>query len=81
MRQGPADYTSPGDRPQTFEISWTLIEENEVVEPNPQGNNTNQTTVTKDSSSSDNTILILGGIVGVAVIGLAVFILTANEKQ
>ena len=75
MRQGPADYTSPGDRPQTFEISWTLIEENEVVEPNPQGNNTNQTTVTKDSSSSDNTILILGGIVGVAVIGLAVFIL------
>ena len=52
-----------------------MIEENEVVEPNPQGNNTNQTTVTKDSSSSDNTILILGGIVGVAVIGLAVFIL------
>ena len=75
LRQGPADYTTPGDRPQTFEITWTLIEENEVVEPTPQGNNTNQTTVTEDSSSSDNTMLILGGIVGVAVIGLAVFIL------
>ena len=74
LRQGPADYTSPGDKPQTFEIQWTLIEEDEVVEPNPQDNNTNQTRVTKDSSSSDNTMLILGGIGGLAVIGLAVFI-------
>ena len=74
LRQGPADYTSPADKPQTFEIQWTLIEEDEVVEPNPQDNNTNQTTDTKDSSSSDNTMLILGGIGGLAVIGLAVFI-------
>lgn len=75
LRQGPADYTSPGDKPLTFEIQWTLIGENVVVEPNPQENNTNQTTDTKDSSSSDNTVLILGGVGGVAVIGLAVFIL------
>ena len=75
LRQGPADYTSPGDKPLTFEIQWTLIGENVVVEPNPQENNTNQTTDTKDSSSSDNTVLILGGVAGVAVIGLAVFIL------
>ncbi len=74
LRQGPADYTSPGDKPQTFEIQWTLIEETVVVDPNPQENNTNQTTDTKDSSSSDNTMLILGGIGGLAVIGLAVFI-------
>ena len=74
LRQGPADYTSPGDKPQTFEIQWTLIEEDEVVEPNPQDNNTNQTTDTKDSSSSDNTMLILGGVGGLAVIGLAVII-------
>ena len=74
LRQGPADYTSPGDKPQTFEIQWNLIEEDEVVEPNPQDNNTNQTTDTQDSSSSDNTMLILGGIGGLAVIGLAVFI-------
>ena len=75
LRQGPADYTSPGDKPLTFEIQWTLIGENVVVEPNPQENNTNQTTDTKDSSSSDNTVLILGGVGGVAVIGLGVFIL------
>ena len=75
LRQGPAEYTSPGDKPLTFEIQWTLIGENVVVEPNPQENNTNQTTDTKDSSSSDNTVLILGGVGGVAVIGLGVFIL------
>lgn len=75
LRQGPADYTSPGDKPLTFEIQWTLIGENVVVEPNPQENNTNQTTDTKESSSSDNTVLILGGVGGVAVIGLGVFIL------
>ncbi len=74
LRQGPANYTSPGDRPQTIEIQWTLIEETIVVEPNPQQNNTNQTVDTNDSSSSDNTMLILGGVVGLAVIGLVVFI-------
>ena len=74
LRQGPADYTSPGDKSLTFEIQWTLIEENVVVEPTPQENNTNQTTNTKESSSSDNTMLILGGVGGLAVIGLAVFI-------
>ena len=74
LRQGPANYTSPGDKSLTFEIQWTLIEESVVVEPIPQDNNTNQTSNTKDSSSSDNTMLILGGVGGVAVIGLAVFI-------
>ena len=75
LRQGPADYTSPGDKPQTYEIQWTLIEEDDVVEPSPQDNNTNQKTDTKDSSSSsDNTMFILGGVGGLALIGLAVFI-------
>ena len=75
LRQGPTDYTSPADVPQTFEIQWSLIEEDVVVEPNPQENNTNKTTNTKDTSSSDNTMLILGGIAGLAVIGLVVVII------
>jgi len=75
LRQGPTDYTSPADVPQIFEIQWTLIEEDVVVDPNPQENNTNKTTNTKDTSSSDNTMLILGGIAGLAVIGLVVVII------
>ena len=75
LRQGPTNYTSPADVPQTFEIQWSLIEEDVVVEPNPQDNNSNKTTNTKDTSSSDNTMLILGGIGGVAVIGLVVVII------
>ena len=74
LRQGPTNYTSVGDKPQTFEITWNLIEEEITIDPNPEENNTNQTTNTKDESSSDNTMLILGGVGGVAVIGLAVFI-------
>ena len=75
LRQGPSDYTSPGDKPLTFDIQWTLKGEDPVVTPPTDENNTNQTKTTTDDSSSGNTMLIAGGVIGVAVIGLAVFII------
>ena len=74
LRQGPSDYTSPGDKPLTFDIQWTLKGEDPVVTPPTDDNNTNQTKTTTDDSSSGNTMLIAGGVIGVAVIGLAIFI-------
>ena len=74
LRQGPTDYTSPGDKPLTFDISWTLKGEDPVVTPPTEDNNTNQTKTTTDDSSSGNTMLIVGGIIGVAVLGLVIFI-------
>jgi len=74
LRQGPSEYTSPGDKPLTFEIQWTLKGEDPVVAPPSGDNNTNQTTSAPDDSSSGNTMLITGGIIGVAVLGLVIFI-------
>ena len=74
LRQGPTDYSSPADRPLTFDIQWTLITEDPVIEPEPSDNNTNQTTNNPDDTSSENTMLILGGVGGLALIGLVVFI-------
>ena len=74
LRQGPSEYTSPGDKPLTFEIQWTLKGEDPVVAPPSEDNNTNQTTSAPDDSSSGNTMLITGGIIGVAVLGLVIFI-------
>ena len=74
LRQGPSQYTSPGDKPLTFEIQWTLKGEDPVVVPPSEDNNTNQTASAPDDSSSGNTMLIVGGIIGVAVLGLVVFI-------
>jgi len=74
LRQGPSEYTSPGDKPLTFEIQWTLKGEDPVVSPPSEDNNTNQTTSSPDDTSSGNTMLMVGGIIGVAVLGLVVFI-------
>jgi len=74
LRQGPSEYTSPGDKPLTFEIQWTLKGEDPVVAPPSGDSNTNQTTSAPDDSSSGNTMLITGGIIGVAVLGLVIFI-------
>ena len=74
LRQGPSEYTSPGDKPLTFEIQWTLKGEDPVVAPPSEDNNTNQTTSSPDDTSSGNTMLMVGGIIGVAVLGLVVFI-------
>ena len=74
LRQGPSQYTSPGDKPLTFEIQWTLKGEDPVVVPPSEDNNTNQTASAPDDSSSGDTMLIVGGIIGVAVLGLVVFI-------
>ena len=74
LRQGPADYSSPADRSLTFDIQWTLITEDPVIEPEPSDNNTNQTNNNPDDASSGNTMLILGGVGGLALIGLVVFI-------
>ena len=74
LRQGPSDYTSPGDKPLTFDIQWTLKEDDPVVTPPTGDNNTNQTKIATEDSSSGNTMLIAGGVIGVAVIGLVVFI-------
>ena len=74
LRQGPTNYTNPGDRPQTFEISWNLVEEEPIDVPDNNENNTNQTTTTNEDTSSDNTMLIVGGVGGVALLGLVIFI-------
>ena len=74
LRQGPTDYTSPGDKPLTFDIQWTLIGEDPVIEPEPSDNNTNQTSNPSDESSSGNTMLIVGSAGGLALVGLVIFI-------
>ena len=74
LRQGPSDYTSPGETPLTFDVQWTLKEDDPVVNPPTGDNNTNQTKIATEDSSSGNTMLIAGGVIGVAVIGLVVFI-------
>jgi len=74
LRQGPTDYTSPGDKPLTFDIQWTLIGEDLVIEPEPSDNNTNQTSNPNDESSSGNTMLIVGSVGGLALVGLVIFI-------
>jgi len=74
LRQGPTDYTSPGDKPLTFEVQWTLKGEDPVVVPPSDENNTNQTKNTPTDSSSGNTMMIVAGLGGVAVLGLVIFI-------
>ena len=74
LRQSPTNYSSPAAKPLTFDITWELKEEEQVVDPNPTENNTNKTTETKDESSSDNTMLIVGGVGAFAVAALIVFI-------
>jgi len=74
LRQSPTNYSSPAAKPLTFDITWELKEDEQVVDPNPTENNTNKTTETKDESSSDNTVLIVGGLGAFAVAALVVFI-------
>lgn len=74
LRQGPTDYTSPGDKPLTFDVQWTLKGEDPVVVPPSDDNNTNQTKNTPTDSSSGNTMMIVAGLGGVAVLGLVIFI-------
>lgn len=73
IRQGPLDYTSPGDKPLTFDIQWTLIGEDPVVNPGPDDNNDDKNTVSDDTSSGNN-MMIFGGVGALAVVGLVVFI-------
>ena len=74
LRQGPTDYSTPLEEPLTFEIQWSLKEADIVIEPEPSDNNTNKTVSTKDEASSDNTMLIIGGVGALAVIALLVII-------
>tara|TARA_B100000925_G_scaffold96162_1_gene70113 strand:+ start:4521 stop:8732 length:4212 start_codon:yes stop_codon:yes gene_type:complete len=74
LRQGPYEYTSPGDRPITFEIRWNLADQPQVVIPDPEDNNTNQSITEDKKSTSDNTMLILGSVGAVAVVCLIAFI-------
>ena len=74
LSQGPLDYTSPGDKQLLFEIQWTLKGEEPVVNPDPDPNDNNKTTQNTDDSSS-NTMLYIGGIGGVALVGLVIFII------
>ena len=74
LRQGPTDYTSPGDKPLTFEVQWTLKGEDPVIVPPSDDNNSNQTQNTPTDSSSGNTMMIVAGLGGVAVLGLVIFI-------
>ena len=76
LRQGPVEYTFPNDKPLTFDIQWTLKGENVVVNPViPEDNNTENQTSTSTQESSNSTVLIIGTIVGIAVIGMVVFII------
>tara|TARA_B100000767_G_scaffold166774_1_gene156159 strand:- start:749 stop:1609 length:861 start_codon:yes stop_codon:yes gene_type:complete len=73
LRQGPSDYMTPGDKPLTIEVQWTLKGQDIVVEPEPEENNTGKTS-TKPEDTSGNAMLYIGGISAIAVIGLIVFI-------
>ena len=75
LRQGPTDYTSVADKSVLLEIQWTLIGEDPVVNPNPPENNSEQTDNDADDETSSNTMVIVGGLGVVALIGLVVFIL------
>ncbi|MBT4982340.1 MAG: fibronectin type III domain-containing protein [Euryarchaeota archaeon] len=72
--QGPLDYTSPGDKQLKLEISWTLKGEEPDVTPDSNPDNTDQAT-TNDDDASSNTMLYIGGVGGIAFLGLAVFII------
>jgi hypothetical protein len=74
LRQGPRDYMSPGDRPLTIEIQWTLKGQDPIINPDVPENNTNNNTGSSEKTSS-NTMVYVGGVSAVAVIGLAVFII------
>jgi len=74
IRQGPRDYMSPGDRPLTIEIQWTLKGQDPIINPDVPENNTNNNTGESEKTSS-NTMVYVGGVSAVAVIGLAVFII------
>jgi hypothetical protein len=73
LRQGPRDYMTPGDRPLTIEIQWTLKGQDIPIDVNEPENNTDDGTSNSDKTSS-NTMVYVGGISAVAVIGLGVFI-------
>ena len=76
LRQGPVEYTFPNDKPLTFDIQWTLKGEDVIVDPViPEDNNTENQTSTSTQESSNSTVLIIGTIVGIAVIGMVVFII------
>ena len=74
LRQGPRDYMTPGDRPLTIEIQWTLKGQDPITNPEVPENNTNNNTGDSEKTSS-NTMVYVGGVSAVAVIGLAVFII------
>ena len=73
LRQGPSDFMTPGDKPLTIEVQWNLKGQEIVVEPEPEENNTGETSTTPEDTSS-NTMLYIGGFGAFAVIGLVVFI-------
>ena len=72
LRQGPKDYMSPGDRPLTIDIAWTLLGQDPVVNSGDEDNKTKDEVKSDDTSS--NTLLYVGGASGVAVLLLVVFI-------
>jgi hypothetical protein len=74
IRQGPLDYTSPGDKPVTFEVQWTLIGEEPVVITDPEDNDEPDKKSDTADSSSGNNMAIFGGIGAVALVGLVIFI-------
>ena len=81
LRQGPTDYTSPGDKPLTFEVQWTLKGEDPVIVPPSDDNNSNQTQNTPTDSSSGNTMMIVAGLGGVAAefVWVSVLVSTPHE--
>ena len=73
LRQGPKNYMSPGDRPLTVEIQWTLIGQDPIITPGDNENKDGDDDASEETSS--NTMAYVGGVTGVIVIGLVVFIL------
>ena len=74
LRQGPRDYMTPGDRPLTIEVQWTLKGQDPIINPDVPDNNTNNNTGNPETTSG-NTMVYVGGASAVAVIGLAIFII------
>lgn len=75
IRQGPVDYIYPGDRPLTFEVQWTLIGEEPIVNPSPDDEeDTDDKKSENEDTSSGNDMVIVGSIAAFAILGLVVFI-------
>ena len=65
----------------TFDIQWTLKGEDVVVDPVIPRIIIRKQTSTSTQESSNSTVLIIGTIVGIAVIGMVVFIILRSENS